>query len=616
VTLMDLLGRLLEIDLDTGACRAREFPPGAARQWLGGRAFNVAYLYRHLAPEAAPLSPENILIFSCGLLTGTPVPTSSRLHLNALSPLTGLLGSSNVGGHFGAWLRSCGWQAVVLRGGAPAPVCLEIDVDGATLRDARDLWGLDTYATQERLEAQAGERPVKSLVIGPAGEARVPTACIVADRDHAAGRTGLGAVMGTKRLKAIVVHKGDRIPEPADPRGLREAAARFLDLVTASPDFRTFAEFGGAGYVQWADEKGFMAARHFQETHFAASAAIDGRRLRDKVVRTRGCPRCPVRCKAALEMEPGGDPAFRPEFEPMINLGAKCGLADLETLVRLDNLCTRLGIDSTSAGNAIALAMELHARGILSADETGGLDLAWGHGPAMETLIRDMAARRGLGGLLGLGEREAARRIGRGAEEFAVHVKGLELTAYHPAAILGTALGYAISSRGGDYNNVYASLEQRWTPERARQAFGTELAVDPEAAEGKGPLVALAVRVNTVLDSLGLCKVPTLSLVGTFDLVHEAALTAAVTGWGLAAADLMAIGQQAAALERLFNLRHGLDPADDRLPERFFQPPPARLTTEKFRRMLQEFYAAMGWNPEGTIPEALRAAVERALPGG
>lgn len=610
---MPLLGRILEVDLDTGACRPREFPEAAARRWLGGRAFNVAHLYRHLSPGADPLGPENILILSCGLLTGAPVPTSSRLHVNALSPLTGLLGSSNVGGRFGDRLRSAGWQAVAVRGRSEAPVFLEIDAAGAALRDARDLWGLDTWAAQDRLEGMAGGSRAAVLTIGPAGENRVPTACLVAERDHAAGRTGLGAVLGAKNLKALLVHPGDLAPEPADPPRLRAAVQRFLRLVTASPDYRTFSEVGGAGYVQWADEKGYMAARHFRETHFEGSAALDGRRLADKVVQTRGCPRCPVRCKAVLDFGNGREPAYRPEFEPMINLGAKCGLADLEALVRLDNLCTRLGLDSTSAGNAAAFAMDLQERGLLPPEAAGGLDLAWGSAPAMEALFRDMAAGRGLGGLLGRGVREAARRLGPEAEALAVHVKGLELTAYHPAAILGTALGYAVSSRGGDYNNVYASLEQRWTPEQARRVLGTERAVDPEAAEGKGRLVALAVKVNTVVDSLGLCKVPTLSLIGAFDLELEAALAAAVTGWELAAADLMAVGQAAADLERLFNLRHGLDPAEDRLPERFLQAPPARLTAEKFRRMREEFYAAMGWDPEGRVPQATRRALEAAM---
>lgn len=599
---MILLGKILEIDLDDQATRIGPFPESSARNWLGGRGFNVHYLNRHLPEQAAALSKENILLLSCGLLTGTKVPTSSRLHLNALSPLTGLLGSSNVGGHFGARLRSCGFQSVIVRGRAPHPVVLEIHEGGAAIHDATDLRGLDTHETQRILEQRAGDADIKVLGIGPAGENGSRFACIVTDRDHAAGRTGLGAVMGSKNLKALVVHRGTAAPRAVRPEQLKEAASRFLAQVMQSPEFRTFSKLGGAGYLEWAEQRGLMGVHYFRDRHFPQAARIDGARFADQVAGARGCYRCPVQCKAVLEFQQGrlkGQPAYRPEFEPMINLGAKCGLADLQDLVALDNLCTRLGLDSISAANAIAFAMDLHQRGLLDAEAAGGLALDWGNAETMEALIRGMASGEGLGGLLGQGVQRAARRIGGEAERYAVQIKGLELTAYHPAAMLGTALGYAISSRGGDYNNVYASLEHRWSPQQAKRAFGTARAVDPDSVEGKGKLVARAVRVNGVIDSLGLCKVPTLSLIGSFDLVHEAALTSAVTGWDLDAAELFAVGSRLAAEERRFNLRRGLDPAQDTLPQRFFEDPQRPFSKQDFQQMLQEFYEDMGWDRSG-----------------
>ena len=329
---------------------------------------------------------------------------------------------------------------------------------------------------------------------------------------------------------------------------------------------------------------------------------VDGRRLIADKLRASGCYRCPVQCKADLKFKDGtmqDQTATRPEFEPMINLGSKCGLGDLQAVVYLDNLCTRLGLDSTSTATAIAFAMDLFDRGILTQIDTNGMTLTWGDAGAMESLIRQMAAGKGLGGILAQGVRRAAAIIGRGAQQFAAHVKGLELTAYHPTAMLGSALGYAVSSRGGDYNNVYASMEHRWSAEKGADAFGSPESVDPKRPSGKGRLVRRAVLVNIVVDSLGLCKVPTLSLMGAFDLEIEALLASAVTGIPLNADDLFRVGERVAAMERLFNLKHAPDMDKDHLPEMFFKEEDSVLTPTVLNRMLLEFYTAMGWDQNG-----------------
>jgi aldehyde:ferredoxin oxidoreductase len=263
-------------------------------------------------------------------------------------------------------------------------------------------------------------------------------------------------------------------------------------------------------------------------------------------------------------------------------------------------------MDTISTGSVIAFAMDLFDRGILTADDTGGLDLAWGDGEIMETLIRQMAAGEGLGGLLAQGVKRAAAAIGRGADAHAAHVKGLELTAYHPGTILGTALGYMVSSRGGDYNNVYASLEHNWSPEKADAAFGTPKAVDIHSPEGKGRLVRRAVLVNIVVDCLGVCKVPALSLLKTFDLESEARLASAITGYGFTAEGLMETGEKIAAMERLFNLLHGPEDFNDRLPPMFLKGDNRLLSEENLRMMLGDFFEAMGWDKEGRpTPETL-----------
>jgi aldehyde:ferredoxin oxidoreductase len=619
---MQFLGRILEINLSTGTWEFQPFPAEMTRQYLGGRGFNVRYLYENLPPACHPLAPENILMFSCGLLTGTAAPSSSRLHINALSPLTGILGSSNVGGSFGVQLRACGIDSLVIRGRAPDPVYLWIDGDTVEIRNAKSLWGLDTWQTDEQLKTKLGSPKLKIMTIGPGGENGVLFGCIMTDCDHAAGRTGMGTVMGSKNLKAIVI-KGPKPkrPQPASANG-NEAVSRYAWQIKNSPHFKTFKTHGGAGYVKWADDLGILATRNFRTNTFEAADQIDGKNLTDQITRSRGCARCPVQCKAELEFGSGrykGQKAFRPEFETMLSLGPKCGLSDLDTLVHLDNLCSRLGIDSISAGNAIAFAMDLYERHILTPDDTGGLDLAWGNGNSMEALIEQMASGRGFGAVLGKGVRRAAEIIGRGSEYYAAHVKGLELSGYHPDNMMGTALGYAVASRGADFNDVYSALENKWLPDEPSDEFGAPQASDLKSIHGKAELVRRAMIVGTVIDSLGLCKVPALSLISAYDLVAETELAAALTGLPLEVADLFAAGERIVNTERLFNLRCGAGEADDRLPDMFFdkeynsgqQPSKPSGWMEPMKK---KFYSVMGWDEQGR-PTAAKLAELGIKPG-
>jgi aldehyde:ferredoxin oxidoreductase len=617
-TMKDILqsssfGDLLEVNLDDGACTRTPVHGSVVERWLGGRGFNVGYLFEHLPTGTDPMGPDNLLVFSCGLLTGTRAPTASRLHINALSPLTGLIGSSNVGGYAGAWLRSSGILSLVIRGQATAPVYLHISESNVEIRDASPYWGLDAFDTQASIAADLVGDNLQILSIGTAGESRVRFACIVTGKDHAAGRTGLGAVMGAKRLKAVVINKGRCRPFEHRRQLIGSAVKQYVEQIKASPDFDTFSRYGGAGYIKWADDMGVMGTRNYRQTRFEMVDRMDGRQLIKDKVRSSGCYRCPVRCKADLKFKNGSmkdQTATRPEFEPMINLGSKCGLGDLHAIVRLDNLCTRLGLDSTSAATAIAFAMDLFEHGILNAADTDGLVLNWGDAGVMETLIRQMADGEGLGRILAQGVKRAAETIGKGAHRYAAHVKGLELTAYHPAAILGSALGYAISSRGGDYNNVYSSLEHRWPAEKGADAFGSADSVDRRRSIGKGRLVRRAVLVNIIVDSLGLCKVPTLSLLGAFDLENEAVLTSAITGLSLYADNLFHIGDRIAAMERLFNLKHAPDMDEDRLPEMFFLDGEKVLTQTVMTQMLLEFYTAMGWDERGHPLKQTLAALD------
>ncbi|GAB6145771.1 aldehyde ferredoxin oxidoreductase family protein [Desulfocicer niacini] len=601
-------GTILYIDLTTGIIKTTPFPEKNFYGFLTGRGFNVHHLYHHLPKGIDALDAENILIFSCGMLTGTSAPTGARLHINALSPMTGMLGSSNIGGSAGAWLRSCGIMSLIITGKSKAPVWLHINENTAELRDAASLWGLDAMETQERLATEKGKQP-KMFTIGTAGENGCRFANIISGNDHAAGRTGMGAVMGAKNLKVIGIEKGHRKLQNPNAEAFRRANKAYVDALKATSNFDIFSRLGGAGYVNWANDKGIISAYNYRDSTFQEMDQLDGKHLVEDVVKKRGCFGCPVQCKAQLVLSKGnhkGETAHRPEFEPMINLGSKCGLKEIDAVVHLDNLCTRLGMDSTSAATTIAFAMDLFERGILTKNDTDGLDLTWGNASAMESIIRQMARNQGpLGTLLSQGVMRAAQIIGKGSEKFAAHVKGLELTAYNPGAIMGSALGYAISSRGGDYNNVYASLEYGWPPEKAMEAFGTADAVDITLPGGKGALVKRAVLVNIMVDCLGLCKVPVLSLLGTFNLEYEASLVSGLIGETITPETLFSAAARVAALERKFNLRHAPEKAEDTLPEMFFNTEKSILSEKTVQGMVQDFYSAMGWDSNGVPPDDL-----------
>jgi aldehyde:ferredoxin oxidoreductase len=616
-------GKVLEIDLTTRQCTQQPYPEGWAVTYLAGRGFNAAWLYAHLAADTDALGPENPLMFSCGLLTGKTAPSASRVHINALSPLTGLLGSSNVGGNFGVRLRGCGIQSIIVRGRADAPVYLFIDSDGPQIRPADHLWGLDTWRTQQQLRSELADDRLQVLTIGPAGENGVRFACIITDVDHAAGRTGMGTVMGSKNLKAIVVQEARHDPNETTSRG-RAAVRNYVRKIRKSAEYATFSRFGGAGYVKWAGELGILAARNFRSNKIDAIDRIDGRRLDKHKVRSRGCYRCPIKCKAQLDFKMEGPLSglhcSRPEFESLANLGAKCDIGDMQALVRIDNLCSLLGMDIISTANAVAFAMDLFARGILTAADFEGIELTWGDAAAAQVLVHQIAEVRGLGSILSLGVRRAAEIIGNGANRYAPHIKGLELPAYHPAHLSGTCLGYAVSSRGGDFSNIYASMEYTWSGKRAAAAFGTKEAVRLDGTYGKAGLIRRAMLVNATIDSLGICKVQALSLIGDFDMLNEAQLCSALTAFEFQALDLMRIGERIINLERLLNQRFGSGAQDDRLPRMFSEPgysgPDSQPPAAKLEKMLRMFYAQMGWDAQGqpTVRKLRRLGITAAVP--
>ncbi|MGD9305598.1 MAG: aldehyde ferredoxin oxidoreductase family protein [Desulfobacterales bacterium] len=604
-------GKIVEVDLTTGKVTAADYSTDMARTFLGGLGFNSWYLYNHISLTDGALEPENVLVISCGLLTGTAAPSSSRIQLSARSPLSGLMGSSNVGGFFGVKLRTCGIRSMVIRGRSPKPVFLEASPDGIEIKDAGGLWGLNTSETERRLKADLGNKRLEIMSIGPAGENSVRYACVMLGADHAAGRTGMGAVMGSKNLKAIVVH-GPRGKQKMDAEISRLVKDYIRQVKASVSRYRDYSTWGSSGDILESHLLGLLGTRNYRKIQFGQARDIDGRHLVNYVTRRISCHRCPVHCKAEVEIPDGKYKGFkggRPEYETVIDLGALCGVGDPEALLYLSNLCNILGLDSISTGSVIAFAMDLYDRGILSLEDTDGLDLTWGNAEAMEALMINIAHREGLGDIMAQGVRRAAKSLGKGAEKYAYHVKGVEIYGGDPRGMMGTALSYAVSLRGGDFTSVYPVPEFRFTPEKAEKDFGTRAAVDYQASEGKGALVRKCLMVSAIIDSLGICKVPALTIIGDFDLEKEAALTRALTGLEISTPALFRIGERIVNFQKLINLKLGATVDDDTLPEKFRLEPigegPARgRRVQELDAMVRSFYSSMGWDKQGVPTKA------------
>ena len=569
------LGDVLDVDLSQARCERRPYDESVAELLLAGHGLCSHELWRAAQAGVEASAPENPLVLSCGALAASAAPCSSRTTISARSPLTGLGGYSNVGGRFAASLRGAGLQGLVVHGEAASPVALRIDANGQELVDAAALWGLDARETMAAVAPGSSrkDRLPSVLLIGRGGENRVRFAAIVSPDSHAAGRTGMGAVMGAKKLKAIVVD-GESRDMPTTPSA-REAAKRYMRMIVDAPSYPFWARFG-SGTVKEASDLGVLTTRNFQKSTFEYADAMDTSSLDRSVVRRRGCPRCPLRCKADMLLSSAsyaGERADRPEFESLCMWGARVGVGDGDAVVHLAGLCDSLGVDTDSTAAVVAFAIDLFERHLIDLSDTDGLHLAWGDVESIEKLVVRIAMRQGFGDVLADGVRAAAARIGRGSEEFSYHVKGLEIPCYDPRGSSATALAYAVMNRGADYASAYVRHEDDCTPEKAVRLYGDAAATDRYVQTGKASMVRRGVVVGAALDALGICKFPVLSLLNEYDLADEAELATAILGAPIEAEALLEVGQRIATLDRLINVRFGATANDDCLPALFVETP-------------------------------------------
>ena len=590
------IGKILHVDLATGELGAEPLDEEYARAFVGGSGLAARYVYDMVDGATDPLGPDNVLIFMTGPLVGTPMPSAGRCSVCALSPLTRIWGESNTGGFFGPELRFAGYDGIIVTGRAEKPVWLSIVEGRAELRDGAGLWGSDSYAAQERVRETLGEPKARVACIGAAGERRVKMAAVMNDHGRAAGRTGMGAVMGSKNLKAVAVRGSAQIPL-ADPAGFKDVVREIVGGLGDDIPVVSLQLAGTACYVDMALMYGDMPIRYYQQGEWEGASDLSGVLMVDQYQnKSTACYRCPIACGRETRAPNYGVQAVDgPEYETLGAFGSLMMVNDLEAVIYAGHLCNVYGLDTISAGVTIALACEMFERGILTTADTGGLEIRYGDAPMFHRLIKMMAHRQGFGDALAEGSVALAEQFGAG--ELAAAVNRLEVPMHDPRAFAGLAVTYALSPRGACHmeGDMYGVDTGQGPP--------FELGVIPgdrfEATEEKGRIAARQQAWRNLYNAIDLCQFQNPGVERLLAALNSA------TGWGLENDDLMALGKRIVTLKRVLNLRRGLTRADDRLPDLLLKPLDdggAEGTVPDVDALLAGAYAEYGWDPETGEP--------------
>jgi aldehyde:ferredoxin oxidoreductase len=600
-------GQALWVNLAEKQARVEPLDPQLAADYVGGRGLGTRILYDLLTPGTDPLSPDNPIIFATGPLNGTAAPLSGRYEVVTRSPLTGTALSSNSGGRFAVDLKQTGFDVVVIEEASQSPCYLWIDEGTVEFREADHLWGMDTHRTAERLLEETHPKAGVAC-IGPAGERGVLFAGLMNDRDRAAGRGGVGCVMGAKQLKAVVVHGSQRTPIAA-PEEFDAVRQEVRTAIGEAPITKNaLREFGTAVLVNPINELGGLPTRNFQEGYFPDADSVSGETLKETIFeRSVACAACFVACgRATRTAQRSGE---GPEYETVWALGPMCGVRDLAAIAEANYTCNELGFDTITAGSTIACAMELWERGIFDQATRAqiqadlGTDLTFGNAQALVRCTELIGRKEGFGAFLAEGSSRLAARFGQ--PEFSMSVKRLELPAYDPRAFRAMALALATSSRGGCHLRAYMI---------GPEAMGAPGTVSRFSTAGKAALVKLYQDLSAVVDSMGMCIFTSFAL----NPDHYARLLAAVTGIERTTDETLAAGERIWNLERLFNMREGFTRADDTLPLRLLQerlPGGHSKATllEDLEPMLDAYYQTRGWDAEGCPTSGLLARLGLGL---
>jgi aldehyde:ferredoxin oxidoreductase len=604
-------GKALRVNLSSGEIAQETLDETFLRRYIGGWGLIAHCLLTEVPAGTDPLGPENRLIYATGPVTGQSIAGGGRHMIGARSPLTGGFAGSESGGYFGAELKRAGWDMVIIEGQAPAPVYLAIQNDQVALRPAEHLWGQETWEVEQAIRNELGVRHMRVSQCGPAGERRSLLANVIHDCSRAAGRGGLGAVMGSKLLRAVAV-RGTQRPTAADGEALSTLAKWFREnyMETGSAIFASLATMR---MVRINNSKGGLPTRNFTEGIFDRFEDVSAeRQLETYNVDRDTCYGCPLRCKWVVEMNEGEYRSERkyggPEYETTGSFGPMCGVSDLRIINCANQICNANGVDTIGAGVTIAFAIECFERGLLGPADTDGLDLRFGNGPAVLTLLERLVRREGLGALLADGSKRAAEVIGGGATELAMHVKGQEMAMHDPRIKFGHGIGVAVSPTGADHmHNVH---DNAYTTEGGIEDLKTFGVLDPLPYTDLSAAKVTMVRYGTlwrVVDNLtGMCMFHSWTPQQKVDIIR------AVTGWNTSVLELFRAAERAYDMARAFNALQGLGPESDRLPTRLLSPVPAgpasetAPTQEQMDKAISMFYAQMGWDPATGAPTRTR----------
>jgi aldehyde:ferredoxin oxidoreductase len=600
-------GTVLRVDLTRESVTKEKLNCDWAAQYVGGRGVAARYLYEEVDPQVDPLSPENKLIFATGPLTGTNASCGARYMVVTKGPLTGAMTTSNSGGKWGPELKFAGYDMIIFEGRAERPVYLWIMDDQVELRPADHLWGRGVFETEDELKRATGLPDCSVAAIGPAGENRVLFAAIVNEKFRAAGRSGVGAVMGSKHLKAIVVRGTGAVSVAKPAEMMRAQWAMKQDLTEAPLTAEGLPTYGTLALMNVINEHGALPTNNFQHSQFDGAEKISGEELhRTRLVSNKACFACTIACGRVSRISDEGVGRYAvttsvhnwkhategPEFENAWSLGADCGIDDFDAILKANTLCNDLGLDPISLGATIAAAMELYQKGVIDEGQTG-IPLTFGNGDAMVAMTEKTAYREGFGDELAEGSKRLTEKFGQ--PDLFMGVKGQEFPAYDPRAIQGMGLGYATSNRGACHLRAYTvSAEVVGIPEQ----------VDPRATEGKAGLAIAFQNISTAVDASGLCLFLTFGT--TLERIRP--ILTAATGIEYDDEELVRVGERIWNLERVWNNRAGLTAADDTLPKRMLHEPitsgPAKGEVNRLSEMLPEYYRERNWNEDGEPSEA------------
>ncbi|MFC1863311.1 aldehyde ferredoxin oxidoreductase family protein [Thermodesulfobacteriota bacterium] len=598
-------GKVLRINLTDQTAKVEETSEEMAKDYVGGTGFGIKYLFDEVKGGTDALGPDNKLIFASGPLSGTNVPCTSRMSVTAKSPLTGAVGMALSGGYFPVELKFAGYDAMIIEGKSEEPIYVSIKDGDVKFKSAKKIWGMKTTDTQQIIKNDLHDQNVRIACIGPAGENQIKIASII-NEWRAVGRKGLGAVMGSKNLKAIAIRGTGKV-EVADKDKLKEARKVFTEAMKESHIlYPTFSKTGTPMVVDATSGLGIFPLKNFSATgEYDASEKLGVEVQMTRNVGSEACYGCPVGCSQLKLAKTGtyeGILTEGPEFETMFSYGGATGVDNIDAVIAADRLADELGLDTISSGVTIAFAMELYEKGILTKEDTDGLDLKFGNDEAMLEIIKKMAYREGIGDLLADGSRAAAEKIGKGSEKYAMQVKGLELPAYDVRGAKAHGLNYATSYTGADHCRGYAFQE----------IFGIPIPreVDRFSVEGKGELTKWNqdIRLATT-DAPGMCAFLFDMAVVDIAAQNTASLLEGVTGFSYTPDEILLTGERINNLAHAFNVREGMTRADDTLPDRIMTEPIKGgaskghfISKEDLDLMLDEYYTARGWDVKTGAP--------------